>query len=93
MKKTTLTLTAIAIAIAVATAAGTLLVHAASMEYKAVADWVKLPGPGVGGNQIRPDQWQTGVVMSPHGVAVNEHGDLFISEFNVFGRVHRFDRQ
>jgi hypothetical protein len=50
-------------------------------------------GPGVGGNQIKPDQWQTGVVGSPHGVAVNEHGDLFVSEFNVFGRVHRFNRQ
>jgi hypothetical protein len=49
--------------------------------------------PGVGGNQIKPEQWQTGVVTSPHGVAVNEHGDLFVSEFNVFGRVHRFNRQ
>jgi hypothetical protein len=49
--------------------------------------------PGVGGNQIKPEQWRTGVVTSPHGVAVNEHGDLFVSEFNVFGRVDRFDRQ
>jgi hypothetical protein len=49
--------------------------------------------PGVGGNQIKPEQWQTGVVTSPHGVAVNEHGDLFVSEFNVFGRVLRFNRQ
>jgi hypothetical protein len=49
--------------------------------------------PGVGGNQIKPEQWRTGVVTSPHGVAVNAHGDLFVSEFNVFGRVDRFDRQ
>jgi hypothetical protein len=49
--------------------------------------------PGVGGNQIKPEQWRTGVVTSPHGVAVNEHGDLFVSEFNVFGRVDRFNRQ
>jgi hypothetical protein len=48
--------------------------------------------PGVGGNQIKPEQWRTGVVTSPHGVAVNEHGDLFVSEFNVFGRVDRFNR-
>jgi hypothetical protein len=49
--------------------------------------------PGVGGNQIKPEQWRTGVVTSPHGVAVNAHGDLFVSEFNVFGRVDRFNRQ
>ena len=49
--------------------------------------------PGVGGNQIKPEQWRTGVVTSPHGVAVNEHGDLFVSEFNIFGRVDRFNRQ
>ena len=49
--------------------------------------------PGVGGNQIKPEQWRTGVVTSPHGVAVNEHGDLFVSEFNAFGRVLRFDRR
>jgi hypothetical protein len=49
--------------------------------------------PGVGGNQIKPEQWRTGFVTAPHGVAVNEHGDLFVSEFNIFGRVHRFSRQ
>ena len=49
--------------------------------------------PGVGGNQIKPELWRTGVVTSPHGVAVNAHGDLFVSEFNVFGRVDRFNRQ
>jgi hypothetical protein len=49
--------------------------------------------PGVGGNQLRPDQWRPGFVISPHGVALNERGDLFVSEFNAFGRVHRFNRQ
>lgn len=48
---------------------------------------------GVGGNQIAPELWRLGVFGSPHGVAVNDHGDLFVSEFNTFGRVHRFDRQ
>ncbi len=50
-------------------------------------------GEGVGTNQLKPELWQTGVVVSPHGVAINEHGDLFVSEFNAFGRVHRFNRQ
>jgi hypothetical protein len=49
--------------------------------------------PGVGSNQLRPDQWRPGFVISPHGVALNERGDLFVSEFNAFGRVHRFNRQ
>lgn len=50
-------------------------------------------GEGVGTNQLKPELWQTGLVVSPHGVAINEHGDLFVSEFNAFGRVHRFNRQ
>jgi hypothetical protein len=49
--------------------------------------------PGVGGNQIAPELWRLGVFGAPHGVAVNEHGDLFVSEFSTFGRVHRFNRQ
>ena len=48
-------------------------------------------GPGVGGNQVKPEQWQLGVTISPHGVAFNGHGDLFVAEYNVTGRVHRFD--
>jgi len=50
-------------------------------------------GEGVGTNQLKPELWKPGIVVSPHGVAVNGHGDLFVSEFNMFGRVHRFNRQ
>jgi hypothetical protein len=50
-------------------------------------------GEGVGSNQLKPEFWKPGLVLSPHGVAVNDHGDLFVSEFNMFGRVHRFNRQ
>ena len=50
-------------------------------------------GEGVGSNQLKPEFWKPGLVLSPHGVAVNDHGDLFVSEFNLFGRVHRFNRQ
>ena len=48
---------------------------------------------GVGTNKIPPAQWKTGLVLSPHGVALNGNGDLFVAEFNAFGRVHRFNRQ
>ena len=48
---------------------------------------------GTGTNKIPPAQWRQGFVLSPHGVAVNARGDLFVSEFSTFGRVHRFNRQ
>jgi len=47
---------------------------------------------GTGTNKIPPPQWRPGFVLSPHGVALNAHGDLFVSEFSAFGRVHRFNR-
>ena len=47
---------------------------------------------GVGTNKLPPAQWREGFVLSPHGVALNGHGDLFVSEFSAFGRVHRFNR-
>ena len=46
-----------------------------------------------GSNKAEPDKWRTGVVTAPHGVAFNEHGDIFVSEYNIFGRVHRFNRE
>ena len=60
---------------------------------KVVTQLGEYTGPGVGGNNVKPEQWQTGVTISPHGVALNEHGDLFVSEYSVFGRMHRFDRE
>jgi hypothetical protein len=47
---------------------------------------------GVGSNKLPPAQWREGFVLSPHGVALNARGDLFVSEFSAFGRVHRFNR-
>jgi hypothetical protein len=48
---------------------------------------------GVGTIRVPPDQWKTRLVVATHGVALNTRGDLFISEFTTFGRVHRFDRK
>jgi hypothetical protein len=48
---------------------------------------------GIGSNRVPPDQWQTGLVLAAHGVAVNDEGDLFVAEFNTFGRVLKFDSQ
>jgi hypothetical protein len=46
-----------------------------------------------GTNKTEPAKWRPGIVTAPHGVAFNEHGDVFVSEYNTFGRVHRFNRQ
>jgi len=48
-------------------------------------------GEGIGSNKLPPADWQTGLVLAPHGVAINAAGDLFVSEFNAYGRVHRFN--
>ena len=45
-----------------------------------------------GTNKAEPSKWRTGIVTAPHGVAFNERGDVFVSEYSLFGRVHRFNR-
>ena len=40
-----------------------------------------------------PAKWRPGIVTAPHGIALNDHRDVFIGEFNRFGRLHRFNRQ
>lgn len=50
-------------------------------------------GEGVGSNKLPPAQWKTGLFLAPHGVALNARGDLFVAEFNAFGRVHRLNRK
>jgi len=47
----------------------------------------------IASNRTEPSKWRPGIVTAPHGVAFNAHGDLFVSEFNLAGRVHRFAAQ
>lgn len=42
-------------------------------------------------NKTPPDRWRLGIFTAPHGVAFNEAGDLFVTEYSVYGRIHRFD--
>jgi hypothetical protein len=51
----------------------------------AVADEVNL-------NTTPPEKWRNGEVTAPHGLTFTPNGDLLVSEFNLFGRVHRFVR-
>ncbi len=43
-----------------------------------------------GTNKIEPAQWKEGIVNAPHGVAFSPGGDLYVSEYNVHGRVLKF---
>jgi hypothetical protein len=48
--------------------------------------------PGeAGSNKPEPAVWRPGIVTAPHGVAFNSHGDIFVSEYNLTGRIHRFN--
>ncbi len=60
-------------------------------EAKVVARVGENTAPGVGTNQMKPEQWRPGFISSAHGVTFNEHGDIFVSEWNVYGRVQRFN--
>lgn len=38
-------------------------------------------------NKATPEIWRNGLFYAPHGVAYGANGDLFVTEFNSFGRV------
>lgn len=42
-------------------------------------------------NKLPPAKWRPGFFSAPHGVAFNSVGDLFVAEYTVFGRIHRFN--
>jgi hypothetical protein len=48
---------------------------------------------GIGSNRMPPEQWRTGFVVAPHGVAINDRGDVFVAEFSTFGRLHKFEQR
>lgn len=43
-------------------------------------------------NKTEPTKWRPGFVTAPHGVAFAANGDVYVSEYSLFGRVHRFTR-
>ena len=43
-------------------------------------------------NAVPPADWRTGILTAPHGLDFDTDGNLFVSEFNKFGRVIRYDR-
>lgn len=45
----------------------------------------------VGTNKTEPSKWRTGFVTAPHGVACDDKGNVYVSEYSLFGRVHKFN--
>jgi len=46
-----------------------------------------------GSNKPGPELWRPGMVTAPHGVVFTAKGDILVSEYSLFGRVHRFNRR
>ncbi len=44
----------------------------------------------VGTNKTEPEKWRAGVVTAPHGIDFDAAGNLYVTEYSIFGRVHKF---
>lgn len=42
---------------------------------------------------LAPDQWKEGICNSPHGASMDKQGNLIVSEWSRFGRLHKFVRE
>lgn len=47
----------------------------------------------VGSNKAELPIWRPGFVTAPHGVAFDAKGNVYVSEYNTSGRVHKFVRK
>lgn len=39
---------------------------------------------------LAPDKWTEGIFNSPHGITFDRQGNIIVSEWSQFGRVHKF---
>ncbi len=44
----------------------------------------------INSNKAEPAKWKPGILNSPHGITFNERGDIFVSEYSMYGRVNLF---
>jgi hypothetical protein len=42
-------------------------------------------------NKVKPADWRTGILTAPHGLDFDSQGNLFVTEYNLYGRVLRYD--
>lgn len=41
---------------------------------------------------LPPDKWKEGIFNSPHGASIDADGNVLVSEWSQFGRIHKFAR-
>ena len=52
------------------------------------------PDPKLRGNyKVKPEQWQDGAFLAPHGAAWDSKGNLYVEDWNQTGRVTRLERK
>lgn len=42
---------------------------------------------------LPPDQWTDGICNSPHGAAMDKHGNLIVTEWSQYGHLHFFKKE
>jgi hypothetical protein len=42
---------------------------------------------------LPPAQWTDGICNSPHGGSIDKDGNLIVTEWSQFGRLHKFKRE
>ncbi len=42
---------------------------------------------------LTPDKWTDGITNSPHGASIDKDGNLIVTEWSAFGRLHKFLRK
>lgn len=42
-------------------------------------------------NKVKPADWRTGILTAPHGLDFDRQGNLFVTEYSVYGRVVRYN--
>jgi len=42
-------------------------------------------------NKVKPADWRTGILTAPHGLDFDSRGNLFVTEYSVYGRVVRYN--
>ena len=44
-------------------------------------------------NKVAPADWRNGILTAPHGIDFDRAGNVFVTEFNMYGRVLKYDRR
>lgn len=45
----------------------------------------------IGTNRTEPSKWHPGIANAPHGITFDAQGNIYVSEFSLFGRLHKFN--